>query len=38
LHINLSGQELVISGRFPGDEAAVKAEVVAFGHTVVGKL
>jgi hypothetical protein len=38
LHINLSGQELVISGRFPGDEAAVKAEVIAFGHTVVGKL
>jgi hypothetical protein len=28
----------VISGRFPGDEAAVKGEVIAFGHTVVGKL
>lgn len=38
LHINLRGQDLVISGKFPGDGAAVKAEVVAFGHTVTGKL
>lgn len=38
LHINLGGQELVISGLFPGDDSAVQAEVIAFGHTVVGKL
>lgn len=38
LHINLRGQELVISGKFPGDGAAVKAEIVAFGHTVTAKL
>ncbi len=38
LHINLGGQELLISGLFPGDEAAVKAEVVAFAKTVIGKL
>jgi len=38
LHINLGGQELVISGMFPGDKAAVKAEVIAFAHTVTGKL
>jgi hypothetical protein len=38
LHINLGGQALVISGLFPGDDSAVKAEVIAFGTTVVGKL
>ncbi len=38
LHIDLGGQALVISGVFPGDDAAVKAEVVAFGQTVVSKL
>ena len=38
LHINVGGQELVISGLFPGDDTAVQAEVVAFGKTVVGKL
>ena len=38
LHINLGGQELVISGLIPGDDAAVKAEVIAFGQTVTGKL
>lgn len=38
LHINLGGQALVISGLFPGDDSAVKAEVVAFGHAVVAKL
>jgi hypothetical protein len=38
LHVDLGGQELVISGLFPGDKAAVKAEVIAFGHTVVEKL
>ena len=38
LHISLRGQELLISGKFPGDAAAVKAEVVAFGHTVTAKL
>jgi hypothetical protein len=38
LHINLGGQELVISGLFPGDEQAVKAEIIAFAHTVTEKL
>ncbi len=38
LHIDLGGQELVISGVLPGDRAAVKAEVIAFAHTVTGKL
>ncbi|MGZ4678550.1 MAG: hypothetical protein ACXWBO_15040 [Ilumatobacteraceae bacterium] len=38
LHINLGGRELLISGLFPGDEAAVKAEVVAFAKTVIAKL
>jgi hypothetical protein len=38
LHINLGSQELVVSGAFPGDKAAVKAEVIAFAHTVTGKL
>lgn len=38
LHINLGGQALVISGLFPGDDSAVKAEVIAFGHSVVAKL
>jgi hypothetical protein len=38
LHINIGGQALVISGLFPGDKAAVQAEVVAFATTVVGKL
>ena len=38
LHINVGGQDLVISGLFPGDDKAVQAEVVAFGTTVVGKL
>lgn len=38
LHINLGGQELVISGVFPSDDAAVKAEVIAFAHTVTAKL
>jgi hypothetical protein len=38
LHINLGGKALVISGLFPGDDALVKDEVVAFGHTVVDKL
>jgi hypothetical protein len=38
LHIDLGGQALVISGVFPGDDAAVKAEVVAFGQTVLSKL
>lgn len=38
LHIDLGGSELMISGMFPGDEAAVKAEVVAFAQTVLGKL
>jgi hypothetical protein len=38
LHINLGGQELVISGVFPGDKAVVKAEVIAFAHAVTGKL
>lgn len=38
LHINIGGQELVISGLFPGDDAAVQDEVVAFGKTVVSKL
>jgi hypothetical protein len=38
LHVNVGGQELVISGLFPGDDTAVQAEVIAFGKTVVGKL
>ena len=38
LHVNIGGQELVISGLFPGDDTAVQAEVIAFGKTVVGKL
>lgn len=38
LHINLGGQELVISGMFPGDDEAVQTEVVAFAGTVTGKL
>ncbi len=38
LHINLGGRELLISGLFPGDESAVKAEVVAFAKTVIAKL
>jgi hypothetical protein len=38
LHINLGGRELLISGLFPGDESAVKAEVIAFAKTVIGKL
>jgi hypothetical protein len=38
LHVNLGGQEMVISGLLPGDDAAVKAEVIAFGRTVTGKL
>jgi Protein of unknown function (DUF3558) len=38
LHIDLGGRELLISGLFPGDKAAIQAEVIAFGHTVVGKL
>ncbi|MEO8265557.1 MAG: hypothetical protein ABI706_08610 [Ilumatobacteraceae bacterium] len=38
LHVNIGGQEMVISGLFPGDDTAVQAEVVAFGKTVVGKL
>ncbi len=38
LHIDLGGRELLISGLFPGDETAVKAEVVAFAKTVIGKL
>lgn len=38
LHINVGGQELVISGVFPGDDAAIEEEVIAFGHTVTGKL
>ena len=38
LHVNIGGQELVISGLFPGDDAAVQAEVIAFGKTLVGKL
>ena len=38
LHVNIGGQELVISGLFPGDDTAVQAEVVAFGKTLVSKL
>ena len=38
LHVNIGGQELVISGLFPGDDTAVQAEVIAFGKTVGGKL
>ena len=38
LHINLGAQELVISGVFPGDKTAVKADIIAFAHTVTGKL
>ncbi len=38
LHIDLGNQELLISGIFPGDDAAVKAEVIAFATTVIGKL
>ena len=38
LHVSIGGQELVISGLFPGDDAAVQAEVIAFGKTLVGKL
>ena len=38
LHINVGGRELLISGLFPGDESAVKAEVIAFAKTVIGKL
>lgn len=38
LHINLGSSELLISGVFPGDKAAVKAEVIAFAKTVTGKL
>jgi hypothetical protein len=39
LHIDLGGgKEVVISGNFPGDEAAIQAEVIEFGKTVVSKL
>jgi hypothetical protein len=38
LHINIGGQDLVISGVFPGDATAVKAEVIAFAQTVTAKL
>jgi hypothetical protein len=38
LHINLGTSELLISGMLPGDKAAIKDEVIAFGHVVTAKL
>jgi hypothetical protein len=38
LHIDVGGQDVVISGLFPGDKAAVQAEVVAFGKVVLSKM
>jgi hypothetical protein len=38
LHVDLGGSELMISGLFPGDDPAVKAEVLAFAHVVLARL
>jgi hypothetical protein len=38
LHVDVGGSELLVAATIPGDEAAIKAEIIAFARAVIGKL